>query len=392
MLPGDPVPELRGELDMVDRALGLGLLADDLPGERRVVVLDVLFQPGTGPGRRHEERREEEGREEPGCVFRHDDGSERLQWRGRTRGRRPGQESGRGVLPAGPDEVHGDARQDDEESDPRGLRGEIDQVEDEQDRQADVDQRGCRIAEGAVRPLRLGRLAAEHEHGADHQRVEGQVGRDDVFEQLIIEVPVLDAPRGGVGAGRDRQGQQRGPEPLGRECHRGDVPAVGGPDLREEEPVACHGIVDAGPGQDDPVDAAERRDQDRHGHHGRPGRAQDLLHDGGGHPVLPGALNLGERQRDHVGDVRQQVQADDAPAADQERPGEVAARVAGLARGERHVVPGRLREQGPDHRAAQEHRQGDRAGRRQALLQRVGIPAVGRRGPTTTTSMRHSAG
>ena len=49
-------------------------------------------------------------------------------------------------------------------------------------------------------------------------------------------------------------------------------------------------------------------------------------------PVLRGVLDLGERQRDHVGDVRQQVEADDAPAADQQGPGEVAARVAGLAR------------------------------------------------------------
>ena len=35
---------------MVDLALGLGVVMDELPGEGLVVVLDVLFQPGMGRG------------------------------------------------------------------------------------------------------------------------------------------------------------------------------------------------------------------------------------------------------------------------------------------------------------------------------------------------------
>ena len=88
-------------------------------------------------------------------------------------------------------------------------------------RPMEISTRG-RIDEGAVRPPCLGHLAAEHEHGGVHRRVVTQVGRDDVFEQLIRDVPVIDALRGGVEADRDRVPKQ-GPEHMGRECHRRDA-------------------------------------------------------------------------------------------------------------------------------------------------------------------------
>ena len=65
---------------------------------------------------------------------------------------------------------------------------------DQEDRQADVDQGGNGIADRPVRPVQPRRLDPQRDHGADHQGVEGHVDRDDVLEQLVVEVAVRARP------------------------------------------------------------------------------------------------------------------------------------------------------------------------------------------------------
>ena len=98
---------------------------------------------------------------------------------------------------------------------------------DEEDRQADVDQGRDRVAERPVGPVQHRGLDPQRDHGADHEHVERDVDRDDVLEQVVVEVAVLTACRGRVGRHGDRQGQQRRPEPLGGQGDGRHVVAVG---------------------------------------------------------------------------------------------------------------------------------------------------------------------
>ena len=179
----------------------------------------------------------------------------------------PGGDLGRGAEPL-PDQVDRDARQDDQEADPRGLGLEVDEVEHQQDRQADVDQRRDRVADRPVGPFSIGRLDPQDDHRADHQRVEGHVDRDDVFEELVVEVAVqATSPVAGsvvTVTGRARSAAQ---SPWATSATAGTWWRLVVPDALEEEAVAGHRVVDPGPGEDQAVDAAEGRDQDRRRHH-----------------------------------------------------------------------------------------------------------------------------
>ena len=53
-----------------------------------------------------------------------------------------------------------------------------------------VKRRHDRIAEGAIRPVDVGPRLAQAEQPGDRQDVEDQGGRDDVVEQIAVEVPV----------------------------------------------------------------------------------------------------------------------------------------------------------------------------------------------------------
>ena len=57
---------------------------------------------------------------------------------------------------ARPDQIDRNARQDDQETDPRSPGLQVDEVEHQQDRQADVDQDGQRVAD---RPIRAAQVA-----------------------------------------------------------------------------------------------------------------------------------------------------------------------------------------------------------------------------------------
>src|ERR1044072_175151 len=89
-----------------------------------------------------------------------------------------------------PCEVDGQTREDKKEAEAGGLGGEVDEVEGKERSEQDVDQRDERISGRAIRARRVGRLATQDDDGADHQHVEDEVGRDDVFEQLRVDVAV----------------------------------------------------------------------------------------------------------------------------------------------------------------------------------------------------------
>src|SRR5437868_12286508 len=87
-------------------------------------------------------------------------------------------------LLSAPGEVDREPREDDEEADAGGLRGEVDEVEREERGQKDVEGRNEGVAGRAVGSRLARRLAPHDQNGADHQSVEDEVGGDDVFEQL----------------------------------------------------------------------------------------------------------------------------------------------------------------------------------------------------------------
>src|ERR1043166_1897397 len=103
--------------------------------------------------------------------------------------------SGSSLLPFAlppPGEVDGQTRQHDEEADAGGLRREVDEVEREQ-RGQEYEERGHEgVAGRAVRAGRARGLAPHDQNCADHQGVEDEVGGDDVFEQLRVDVAVGD--------------------------------------------------------------------------------------------------------------------------------------------------------------------------------------------------------
>ena len=92
----------------------------------------------------------------------------------------------------------------------------------------------------------------------------------------------------------------------------------------EEQAVPGHGVVDAGPGQDQPVVAAEGGDDDGDRHDRRARRSEDHPEGRGRHPVVRRVLDLRERQRTQVGDVREDVEPDHQDRAGGERERDVA--------------------------------------------------------------------
>ena len=98
---------------------------------------------------------------------------------------------------------------------------------DEQDRQdyncADQIDRGNNgIAEGFVRALGIWFDHAQSKQCRDGQNVENQSRRDDVIQQIAVEIAV-GAGRRIIGANRQ---QDSGPEPLHNQGHAGDIGAI----------------------------------------------------------------------------------------------------------------------------------------------------------------------
>jgi hypothetical protein len=98
---------------------------------------------------------------------------------------------------------------------------------DEQNCQYDncTDQVNCGnngVSEGFVRPFGIGFDRAQSKQRRDGQDVENQCCRNDVIEQVAVEIAVS---AGGRIIGANRQ-QDSGPEPLHNQGHAGDIGAI----------------------------------------------------------------------------------------------------------------------------------------------------------------------
>src|ERR1035438_4908517 len=247
-----------------------------------------------------------------------------------------------------PEEVDRHAGEHDQEAGPGSLRFVEQQHQQDGAGDRDVERGDYRVAEGTVGPLGVGPFAAEDEQAKDGQYVKDQHGKDDVVEQVAVEVAVLFTAGEAVEHGCTRriaqpgarQHEQTSPDALQGQPearHVAVVELAGGP---EEQAVASHRIIDARTRQDQPVVAAEGGDHDRDGHDDSTSTAEDRFNGSGGHAVIRGILDLVERQQAEIGDMGQQVEDRDEAGARREREGDIAARILYLAGGESDVVPG----------------------------------------------------
>ena len=109
----------------------------------------------------------------------------------------------------------------------------------------------------------------------------------------------------------------------------------------EEQPVEGHGVVHAGPGENQAVGAAEGGDHDGPGHIARHGRRSQHARDHRGrHPILGSVLDGVERQDAEVDEITSEVEQRDDADAERQRERQVAARIAHFGGGEGYVVPG----------------------------------------------------
>ena len=176
----------------------------------------------------------------------------------------------------------------------RASRGSVRRVFDQQHGREDrEDRREQRIAESAVGTFQIGFLPAQHEDGGAPQSVEEPRNDHHVGEELVV-------------AAGERDG--RGPEPLG-ECRvRRDRARIQPGEGAEKGPVPRHRVVDPGAREDEAVRGCETGD-----HHGeRDELATEMaarLSGGVGSDRL-GADEARERQSLQVGEVEQEVDAD----------------------------------------------------------------------------------
>ena len=125
--------------------------------------------------------------------------------------------------------------------------------------------------------------------------------------------------------------------------------AIGCPNLFEEQPIACHRIVNPGSGKNQAVVATKGRNHDRCCHAHGTGPAENGIHHGDGDAIMRRVLDFRERQHSDVREIGQQIQNDHDPAASQQRAHKVLSRVAHFAANERDICPCGLREQRADH-------------------------------------------
>src|SRR2546423_9831962 len=227
---------------------------------------------------------------------------DRLRYRGLLRHRH---------ADATPDEVDGDARQDDDESGP-SLRRLVDEEHEEYDSRAgDVEHWNYGVAEGAVRALGFGPGLPESYDASDCEYVEDEGGGDDVCEEVVVEAPVGGRARRLVRARHDaREHQERRPDALNDEPPSGHVLVVQLPRRAEEQAVARHRVVGARAREYESVVAAEGRDHDGRRHDRRAEAGEDDVRRGRGHSVVRDRLDGLDRQRHEVRDVGEQIQTD----------------------------------------------------------------------------------
>src|SRR5277367_6031655 len=125
-----------------------------------------------------------------------------------------------------------------------------------------VKRRHHRITKRLVRPLRQRPRASQTENPNDRQNVKNQHGGDDVVEQVAVKVPILSAERI-IGA---RQNQKRGPCSLDNERDSRHSSPIQNSSPLEEQPIARHGVIGPGAGQQHAVDAPKSGNHDRQSH------------------------------------------------------------------------------------------------------------------------------
>src|SRR2546426_908579 len=175
-----------------------------------------------------------------------------------------------------PDPVDWHAQQDEDQARPGILRLVAEQLDFDEQRHHDIDNGQHRVAPGFIGADHPGPGPAQHEYPADGQDVEQQDREDQEVQQLPVS------------AG---QAQYRRPGALHQQGRRGRETPVQRPHAREEHAVPRHGVVDARPGEDQSVVAAECGDHDCEGHEYPAAMAEGDLGHGGRDAILRGELD-----------------------------------------------------------------------------------------------------
>ena len=191
---------------------------------------------------------------------------------------------------------------------------------------------------------------SEHNDSANHQDVEDQIGRNDVFEQLRVDISKSDRAGFRICHYRARQGEKCSPHSLRGKRDRRRMMFICLRCAAKKQRVTRHRIIHTGAGQNKTVVTTESGNHDRDGHRNRARSAKHGPHRGDRDAILRCVLNFGKRERREVSDVSQDVERNDDRATDEQRSRQIFSRIADLASGKGDVIPGRLREKRPRHR------------------------------------------
>src|SRR6266404_7380783 len=105
-----------------------------------------------------------------------------------------------------PEKVNRHASEHDQNSNARSGRREPGKIDNNQTGQDDRHDRYDRITPGSVRPFGLRFFTAQYYHRRNEQKVKEQIGRDNVFEQLCVNISVNDRSSSRICRHRSRQG------------------------------------------------------------------------------------------------------------------------------------------------------------------------------------------
>src|ERR1051326_8709557 len=93
-----------------------------------------------------------------------------------------------------PNEINGDAGQNEQITDAGRSRREISEIDDEERGQNHRDNRDDRVTPSAIRPITLRPFLSQDNNGDNKQDIKDEIGRDDVFEELSVHVAVAHCP------------------------------------------------------------------------------------------------------------------------------------------------------------------------------------------------------
>ena len=122
-----------------------------------------------------------------------------------------------------PRQIDGDTGEDDQDADARCCRCEPREIDNEQAGDQHVNERHDRITPRSIRSFRRRHFLSQDDDSANHQHVEDQIDRNDVLEQLRVNIAVGDRTSRRILNNGARQGEKRGPNSLRRKRNRGSV-------------------------------------------------------------------------------------------------------------------------------------------------------------------------